>query len=260
MLERQSADFLNALPLIYRNVHYLQQPISYWFYFLANKYERPGPKKVPVPKKDEKPIMGLVSDKNFIVSNAVENILAAPQLPTNNEKDFLKKKNYGKVPKYLQTIKKEIEDEYQLVREMQIEEEAEMDRQKFLMDENEKEEMIAALKKKWEVVHKEYQTLTHKNKLDTLGLKEKFESCERELKQLERDIEKLSKNYIFVDTTAPSSYFWNVWMIMQQIGAFCPHSCQPLIELVPVYTHSRSYRKPIFKLMRCLGTNLTFIN
>lgn len=111
---------------------------------------------MPVPLKDEKPIMGLVSDKNFIVSNAVENILAAPKLPSNSERDFLKKKNYGKVPKYLQTIKKEIEDEYQLVREMQIEEEAEMDRQKFLMDDGEKEEMIAALKKKWEVVHKEY--------------------------------------------------------------------------------------------------------
>lgn len=109
-----------------------------------------------VPKLDEKPIMGLVSDKNFIVSNAVENILAAPKLPANNSKDYLKKKNYGKVPKYLQNIKKEIEDEYQLVREMQIEEEADMDRQKFLMDETEKEEMIAALKKKWEVVHKEY--------------------------------------------------------------------------------------------------------
>ena len=71
------------------------------FYLIASKYERPGNKKVSVPKKDEKPIMGLVSDKNFIVSNAVENILAAPKLPTNNDKDFLKKKNYGKVPKYL---------------------------------------------------------------------------------------------------------------------------------------------------------------
>jgi hypothetical protein len=37
--------------------------------------------------------------------------------------------------------------------------------------------LIAALKKKWEVVHKEYQTLTHKEK-DTLRLKEKFERCE----------------------------------------------------------------------------------
>ena len=68
---------------------------------IAEKFNRDGTKKVAVPKKDEKPIMGLVSDKNFIVSNAVENILAAPKLPTNNEKDFLKKKNYGKVPKYL---------------------------------------------------------------------------------------------------------------------------------------------------------------
>lgn len=100
--------------------------------------------------------MGLVSDKNFIVSNAVENILAAPKLPQNNDKDYLKKRNYGKVPKYLQKIKKDIDDEYQLVREMQIEEEADLDRQKFLMDENEKQELLAALKKKWEVVHKEY--------------------------------------------------------------------------------------------------------
>jgi len=67
---------------------------------------------VPVPMKDEKPIMGLVSDKNFIVSNAVENILAAPKLPSNSDKDYLKKKNYGKVPKFLQKIKGEIEDEY----------------------------------------------------------------------------------------------------------------------------------------------------
>ena len=32
--------------------------------------------KPAVPKRDEKPIHGLVSDKNFIVANAVENILA----------------------------------------------------------------------------------------------------------------------------------------------------------------------------------------
>mmetsp|Transcript_20145 Transcript_20145/g.27851 ORF Transcript_20145/g.27851 Transcript_20145/m.27851 type:complete len:93 (+) Transcript_20145:261-539(+) len=52
-------------------------------------------KKQAVPKKDEKPIHGLVSDKNFIVANAVENILAAPKLPVSKDKDMLKKKNYG---------------------------------------------------------------------------------------------------------------------------------------------------------------------
>lgn len=55
-------------------------------------------KKQPIPARDEKPIMGLVSDKNFIVANAVENILAAPRLPENKNKDYLKKKNFGKVP------------------------------------------------------------------------------------------------------------------------------------------------------------------
>jgi len=53
-------------------------------------------------------------------------------------------------------IKNEIEDEYNLVREMQIEEQNERDRQKFLMPEAERNELISALKKKWEVLHLDY--------------------------------------------------------------------------------------------------------
>ena len=165
-------------------------------------------KRVSVPKKDEKPIMGLVSDKNYIVANAVENILAAPKLPVNPDRDYLKKKNFGKVPQYIQKIKSEIEDEYQMVREMQIEEENERDKQKFLLTDDERQELIAALKKKWEVVHKEYQEITHIQKIDTIGKKKKKETCEQQLAQLEKDIQKLSKNYIFVDTlAAPSNFF-----------------------------------------------------
>jgi hypothetical protein len=77
-------------------------------------------------------------------------------MPTNKDKDFLKKRNYGKVPQYMQKIKKEIDDEYELVREMQIEEENEKDKQKFLLPDSERQELIAALKKKWEIVHKQY--------------------------------------------------------------------------------------------------------
>lgn len=90
---------------------------------------------------------------------------------------------------------------------MQIEEENQRDQQKYVMPDEEKKELIAALKKKWEIVHREYQTLTHKSKLDTLGIKNKKENCERELHQLEKDIEKLSKNFIFVDTMAPTSVY-----------------------------------------------------
>jgi hypothetical protein len=39
---------------------------------------------------------------------------------------------------------------------MQLEEENYRDRQKNVMPENERQELIAALKKKWEIVHKEY--------------------------------------------------------------------------------------------------------
>jgi len=78
----------------------------------------PSLKKAAVPLRTEKPIHGLVSDKNFIVANAVENILAAPKLPARQDTDYLKKKTYGKVPKYVTKIKQEIEDEYNLVREM----------------------------------------------------------------------------------------------------------------------------------------------
>lgn len=167
-----------------------------------------GFKKPAVPKKDEKPIHGLVSDKNFIVANAVEAILSAPVLPAQKEKDYLKKKNFGKCPKYITKIKNEIEDEYNLVREMQIEEQNERDRQKFLMPDSERNELIAALKKKWEVLHIEYQKETHHGKLDTLGKKNRMEGFMREMDQIEADIKKLSKNYIFIDTTQPSSAYW----------------------------------------------------
>jgi len=158
-----------------------------------------------VPKRDEKPIHGLVSDKNFIVANAVENILAAPKLPARQEQDMLKKKTYGKVPKYVTKIRAEIEDEYNLVREMQIEEQNERDRQRMLMPEEERQELIAALKKKWEVLMRDYQKESHHGKLDTIGKKGRKEILEAEMDQVEADIKKLQKNYIFVDTTAPST-------------------------------------------------------
>jgi ribosome recycling factor len=76
-----------------------------------------------------------------------------------------------------------------------------------MLPDDERKELIGALKKKWEVVHKQYQEITHVQKMDTIGLRKKKEGCEAELAQLEKDIDRLSKNYIFVDTAAPSSYY-----------------------------------------------------
>lgn len=57
-------------------------------------------RKPPIVGKDDKPIMGLKSNKNFIVSNAVENILAPPKtIPLT--KNYRGKRDYGRVPDYL---------------------------------------------------------------------------------------------------------------------------------------------------------------
>ena len=88
-------------------------------------------------------------------------------------------------------MKKEIEEEYQLAREMNVEIEQEEARKKYMMSEEERKDLIAQLKRKWEVVHKNYQEMTHLQKLDTMGQVRKKESCERELNQLEKDIQLL---------------------------------------------------------------------
>ena len=50
-----------------------------------------------VPKKTERPVMGLKSEKNFITSNAIENILAKPKRTTREQPDYTKKPDYGRV-------------------------------------------------------------------------------------------------------------------------------------------------------------------
>jgi hypothetical protein len=61
-------------------------------------------KKDPVPCVNDKPVQGLKSNKNFIVTNAIENILSvAKRAPEPIE--WTKKKDYGQVPDYLDRIK-----------------------------------------------------------------------------------------------------------------------------------------------------------
>ena len=77
----------------------------------------------------------------------------------------------------------------------------------MLMPEEERQELIAALKKKWDSLSKQYQAESHHGKLDTIGKKGRKETLEAQMDQIEADIKKLSKNFIFVDNTAPSTYY-----------------------------------------------------
>lgn len=73
-------------------------------------------RKGRTPKRAEKPTMNLHSGKNFITTNAVEAILSHPP-KQELEKPYTMKKNFGKVPQYLESNKKMIALEKQQVAE-----------------------------------------------------------------------------------------------------------------------------------------------
>lgn len=154
--------------------------------------------KGPSPRRDEIPVMNLVSSKNFVVANAVENILAVPKKLQQASKDYLGKEDYGKVPKYLSHVKKDIEAEYDYIRALEQQRE-EMNRSQVRqLDENDRGELICQLKAKWEKTNTEYQATTHLTKLDTIGKTKRKENYESELAQIEKDIEKLNRKNIMI--------------------------------------------------------------
>lgn len=156
--------------------------------------------KPAVPRRHEAPIMNLCTSKNYVVANAVETILAAPKKIPDNAKDYLKKEDFGKVPKYLAHVKKDIQAEYDYINQLH---QAQFEAQQQVkgMDENERLELIDKLKAKWEQVNTLYQGATHLTTLDTKGKIKRKESYEAQLAQIEKDIEKLSKKNIAVDIT-----------------------------------------------------------
>lgn len=70
-----------------------------------------------MPKATDKPVQGLKSNKNFIVTNAIENILSNAK-KSEEPVDWTKKKNYGEVPDYLHRLKENIQSEYQMIQNL----------------------------------------------------------------------------------------------------------------------------------------------
>ena len=156
--------------------------------------------KPPVPKRDEKPVMGLVSQKNFITANAVDNILAVPKKPLSKEVNYLKKQDYGKTPAYMSRVKEQIQSEYRMIEEMQNSNRTAQEDTVEVLSESERDRLLAGLKANWEAVNKEYQTLSFT--LDTPAKKKRKEDYEAQLEQIENDIKKLSKRFVFLHRPA----------------------------------------------------------
>lgn len=152
--------------------------------------------KGPVPKKDEKPVMGIRTTKNFVTANAVEAILQVPRVIEQGELNYFKKEDFGKIPAYLSGVKEEIRRENEMISKYVKEQMGEIEEEPEQFEEltdDERYELISALKEKWANVNASYQKITHLVQLDTTGQIRRKETLEKELDIIEKDIEKLQK-------------------------------------------------------------------
>lgn len=132
----------------------------------------------------------------------MEVILAAPKKVSDGAKDYLHKEDYGKVPKYLHHIKRDINDEFEYIKQLQQQQEDANRSQVRPLDETERLNLIEGLKARWEQANTEYQATTHLTKLDTIGKTKRKEKYEAELSQIEKDLEKLNRKNIMVDASS----------------------------------------------------------
>jgi len=157
--------------------------------------------KPTVPRSTERPLFNMMTSKNFVVANAVDTILAAPKRTQDVAKDYLHKEDYGKTPKYLEHIKRDIEHEYAYIDQLQKQsQEYQIANHKPQpLPEEDRLQLIGGLKAKWEQVNTAYQATTHLTKLDTIGKLKRKEKYETQLAQIEKDIAKLNRRNLLVD-------------------------------------------------------------
>jgi len=170
-------------------------------------------RKPALPKRDEAPVMGLTTSKNFVISNAIENILSDTKNPKStlakgmevqdgaDAQGTFKHAEFGKIPGYLSKVKQQINAEYAAIAEFKQAKESQKKTQCGdiqLLPEAERMDLLNAMKDKWEKINHEYQQMTHLVHLDTISKVKRKEHFEKSLFRLEKDIEKLSKKHVFI--------------------------------------------------------------
>jgi Calmodulin-binding len=159
--------------------------------------------KPPLIKPTERPaLLRSKEPANYLVANAVEVILAPAKKKNTGLPDYMQKDDYGKVPSYLEKIKSDIKSEYAYIDQLRRAAEEQEKSKVTLLPEEERQKLLTALKGKWERVNGEYQNMSHLTKLDSVGKKRRKEQFEKELTNIEKDIERLSRGeFVYIDQT-----------------------------------------------------------
>lgn len=151
-------------------------------------------RKPAVPTRNEQPVMGQMSKKNYLETNKGDAKHAAPKYVKKDNPDFLQKEDYGKVPSYLEKIKDDVEQ----MKKQKEDEEARKNAPKHrALTESEKEEMLATARANLQAVMKEYHQLPVS--MHTLSQKQRKEELEKQIQSIERDINRLSRPVVYVE-------------------------------------------------------------
>jgi len=126
-------------------------------------------KKPSVPSIHDKPIMGMKSQKNYVLSNAIDNILMKPRkLRVNKSCEDIRHLYYGKVPKYIQKFRAEKQAEINNEKEVSRKIKEEEDAKKKILTKEEINQLREGLTKKWQAYNFRYGNITHKKLFDNL--------------------------------------------------------------------------------------------
>lgn len=157
-------------------------------------------RKPRVPTVNDKPIMGLKSETNYIIANAVDNILMQPRHRVQSQESRFHK-SFGKVPEYLKRYKLNHENELNEMKEVRRRHQEAEDAKQRLLTDKEVSDLREGLKKKWEIYNARYNKMTHKKVYDNLVLLRNKEGLEKELGIIEDDLKKLSCKNVVIDMT-----------------------------------------------------------
>ncbi|KAM6953221.1 enkurin [Aplochiton taeniatus] len=163
-------------------------------------------KKPRIPPKTDNPLMGIHTKKNFVKTNAIENIMSVPRKPQAIYTDtksgdkhslensglipkYIKKKDYGETPGYLLQRRQEVQRVQEEYNDY-VKERMKQGAMKQLSQE-ERNTILQGLKKNWGELHHQYQGLSVVT--DTTPKKYRKERLELEIKQLESDIDLIER-------------------------------------------------------------------
>ncbi|KAL6760786.1 flagellar associated protein [Haematococcus lacustris] len=146
----------------------------------------------PVPAKEDAPVMGLQSNKNFITTNAVQVILAKPQKVPQEEFVWTMRPGYGSTPLYLRRNKQRVAyEKEQFEQYVRMRQEPAANASVSQLSSSERSELLRHLKRKWASLNDAYQRLPLST--DSEQKKHRKEELERMLAETEKDIKTLER-------------------------------------------------------------------